>query len=478
MDGSTLSYEQLSGETGKKVFFRPRRFASQEVFRSPAPQVTLNGQPWNLENLSLSGLALCVTQGDAADLRVGDEMKLRIEVAEEALFEGIAVIRRIDAQRRQPMIGVSLQGTTIDIEGIRRGAEAARARLRLRKMPCPANTSVIDSYRLLCTDVLHMLASYRKFLETAPAEHDEELVASCLERMMPVWRQFWRQASDMTKAVLDNPRELRAMKELTELVLTPEFCKGAIWNRSYTKPLGYPGDFQVMNYVYDWQMVGETPYEKLLHALGLDAIECVRTRMTLLEEVIEKEAGLKPKGTAIRALSLGSGPAREVGAILGRTGRDGPAYEFTLIDQEPEALQYAYEGCFPVIATSAPQCSINCLNLSMLDVLRGNVEDERVSGQDIVYSLGLFDYLHDRRSRQLAASMFSLLRPGGLMVIGNVNDAEFSGIWPTECLLDWRMFYRTDADMRGWAEGLDAAECWTETEPTGHVRLLFVRKRG
>lgn len=477
MDGSTLNYDELEGESGRKAFFRPKRFEARDIFAMPLPKVTVNDNDWALENLSLSGMALSASSGNLDAYQIGSECTIRVAQAEHPLFEGKAIIRRINHEGKRPQIAISFHGDTLNISEIRQADTAARARIKLQVLSCPRNSQVPEEYRLLCTDVLHMLSSYRAFLETVPIEHEAELIETCRKRMEPVWHEFWRRGSDMTKAALNDPAKLRAMKELTELVLTPEFCKGAIWNRSYTKPLGYPGDFQVMNYVYDWEEVGATPYEKLLHSMGLEALECVRARMKLLEDVVEKEAASLPKGKRIRALSLGSGPAREVGSILSRTTVNGPAYEFTLIDQEPEALQYAYEGCYPTIATTAPHCAINCLNLSMLDVLRGDVEDERVGNQDIVYSLGLFDYLHDRRSRQLAASMFSLLKPGGLMVIGNVNDAEFSGVWATECLLDWHMFYRSDAEMRGWAEGLDAAECWTETEPTEHVRLLFVRKR-
>jgi hypothetical protein len=68
---------------------------------------------------------------------------------------------------------------------------------------------------------------------------------------------------------MDTPDVLRATKLFTEQVLTPEFMGGPIWNRSYRKPFGYPGDFQMMNYVYEWLPRGATVYEKLLHRLGL-----------------------------------------------------------------------------------------------------------------------------------------------------------------------------------------------------------------
>jgi hypothetical protein len=66
--------------------------------------------------------------------------------------------------------------------------------------------------------------------------------------------------------------------------------------------------------------------------------------------------------------------------------------------------------------------------------------------------------------------------PGGLLIIGNMNETELSNLWPMEFICDWHLFYRTEKDMLGWAEGMSDGRAWTETDPTGRVRLLFVRK--
>jgi hypothetical protein len=46
-----------------------------------------------------------------------------------------------------------------------------------------------------------------------------------------------------------------------------------------------------------------------------------------------------------------------------------------------------------------------------------------------------------------------------------------------EFICDWHLFYRTEKDMLGWTEGMPNSRAWTETDPTGRVRLLFVRKQ-
>jgi hypothetical protein len=84
---------------------------------------------------------------------------------------------------------------------------------------------------------------------------------------------------------------------------------GAVWERSYRKPLGYPGDFAMMNYVYEWQPRGETIYERLVHRIGLDVAECIGTRMVMVQEAIAETIAARPGAVPERILSLGCGPA-------------------------------------------------------------------------------------------------------------------------------------------------------------------------
>src|ERR1700722_17021779 len=89
-------------------------------------------------------------------------------------------------------------------------------------------------------------------------------------RLLQQWQGLWRTGNDLVRDILGERDRLQATKAYTELVLTPEFNLGAIWNRAYSKPLGDPGGFEVMNYVYSWQRTGADPYAMLIHRLGLE----------------------------------------------------------------------------------------------------------------------------------------------------------------------------------------------------------------
>ena len=100
---------------------------------------------------------------------------------------------------------------------------------------------------------------------------------------------------------------------------------------------------------------------------------------------------------------------------------------------------------------------MQALNVSFTDVLRGGAWLDDIGPQDLIYSVGLIDYLIDRRARALATRLYERLAPGGLLIIGNMNETELSNLWPMEFITDWHLFYRTEADMMAWTEGMAGA---------------------
>jgi uncharacterized protein (DUF2126 family) len=96
--------------------------------------------------------------------------------------------------------------------------------------------------------------------------------------------------------------------------------------------------------------------------------------------------------------------------------------------------------------------------------------------QDMIYSVGLLDYLTDRRATGIVRRLHDMLAPGGLLIVGNMNETPLSNLWPMEFITDWTLYYRNEPQMLAWADGLHSTRTWTETDPTGRVRLLYVLK--
>ena len=477
-----LAYDELHGSTGRKIWYRPPRYEAQKLFPGTPPRVRASSNVYQIRDISLGGVATLTRQGED-DFEVGQTLPISIQQSGIPIFESQAAVCRTEKTIFGAKTAFKFVDGFIDFEKLLNRNLQAQIITRTSLTSPETARSVPQEYRVLCVDALRLLRAYRSILtpdtSQAPefANHIDKDTAfeACEERFVQHWRGVWRTGNDIVRALMKDREVREATKEFTELVLTPELRHGAIWDRSYAKPLGYPGDFEVMNQVYDWKRVGNEGYGMLLHRIGLEIAECIKTRMEIIADQI-RETSRRELGRPVRILSLGSGPAREVELFLsGASGKSGRV-EFTLIDQEELALRYATEKTYPHILRSQGRHSVQAMNMSFIDILRGVSEMNSLPQQDMIYSVGLLDYLTDRRAKSLTRRLYDMLAPGGLLIIGNMNETPMSNLWPMEFIADWTLYYRDDPQMLAWADGLDTARAWTETDPTERVRMLYVQK--
>jgi len=479
-----LAYDDLKGSEGRKIWYRPPRYDAARLFPGRPPRVRLHQRPYILQNISLGGIAAVSKDNQSAPPPVGEVLPFEIEQGGRTIFTSKVRVCRSEQTVFGSKVALNLVDDFVDFDRLLNLNAQAQIATRTWSYS-KATTAVGADYRAFCTDVLSLLRSHHAILDrnrqTATGELHHAFDTNgafnaCEAQLLPEWRALWLTGNQFARAAMADRDVREATKAITELVLTPELRQGAIWDRSYAKPMGYPGDFQIMNQVYDWERRGDSVYGMLMHRLGLEVAECIKTRMEVVQRRIASVVLDERRDRPARIMSLGSGPAREVELFLKSTG-EGQA-EFTLIDQEEDALRYASEKTYPQLLRAGGRYSLKCLNLSFTDILRGTSGLDKLPTQDLIYSVGLLDYLTDRRASGLTHRLYERLAPGGLLIIGNMNETALSNLWPMEFVTDWTLEYRDEAQMLAWVEGLDAAARWTETESTGRVRLLFVRKPG
>lgn len=480
-----LAYDELQGSNGREVWYRAPRYDARKLFPHGPPRVELGSALHRLQDISLGGMAIMCSQSALEIPDVGEIVPIAIRQSGHSIFESKALVCRRENTLHGSKLAFSFVNSFVEFDKLL--ARNTQARISAQSSLAGSTDRLVPKdYRLLCADTLKLLGSYRDLLDehAGLAGHFqrafdiEGTYRACEGELIQRWRSLWLTGNDLARDLVGDQDVLDAAKRFTEVVLTPEMSLGAIWNRSYSKPLGYPGDFEVMNQVYDGNRRGETVYQMLLHRIGLEVADCIRTRMEVVRDRIADLVAAKGEGRPIRIASLGSGPAREVEQFLASGRQKSSTVEFTLIDQEQAALKYALEKTYPLLATRNNRARVQCLNISFTDILRGGGGLSQLPLQDMVYSVGLIDYLADRRARALVRKLYDALAPGGQLIIGNMNETPLSNLWPMEFIVDWTLYYRSDAQMMAWTEGMNAARAWTETESTGRVRLLFVQKPG
>ncbi len=220
-------------------------------------------------------------------------------------------------------------------------------------------------------------------------------------------------------------------------------------NRSFTKPLGYSGDYGLMVMLYEYEDLGGNLFDKFFHRFCCNQIVTLanKNRVEVLSQlIVEDYTKCSKKADEFKISSIACGPAREIQLALDKIENDhGPRIEIKLIDNEPMALEHARRKLSKNLVSR--NCNIEFFQEdAILGIIKKRPFANEMENSDVIVCAGLFDYLSDRVSAKLIESLFAMLKPCGRLLIGNVsksNPDRFS----MEYGLDWHLVLRSKDDL-------------------------------
>lgn len=481
------AYEELSGGMGRKILFRPERYHAGSLFRDVKPIIEIGDDSYLVRDLSMSGFLLVAPEGGRR-FEKGGKIDFRLRLGESTAHEGSATVIRMEPHGSGAKIALQLTNGFINIPALLALHEGS-ALEQLVDEGIQAEIDLVPSeYRQLCSDALFLLRRTQEILDRhekrektrtsmLPGEEVTDLFeARCEKQFIASWNDIRRRGNEIVQPLMNNPPVMRAIKKFTETVLTRELVVAPTWKRAYEKPLGYPGDFELMKYFYSGKRHGETTYVRLLHHMvNIHPFsQSVPSRMMEIKKAIAHTvANTEVKDRPVRITNLGAGPAREVREYLSSHKPERPVH-FSLIDQDEKALAYAYSQAFPYKVACGDHVEVECKFASFGQMLKNPELLQEMAGQDLVYSAGLFDYLPTKIAQSLIRALYSCLNPGATLIVGNLK-APTDGIWSAEFVTDWSMIYRTKEDMEELVGGV-SHEYEVRLEPTGYTYLLYIKK--
>ncbi len=477
------TYETLPGAQGREQFFRRARVDGRLHFVGAPPMVHFNDEVWELSDISGSGVGAIrrgrETEGDASAAlsEINRTGVLRLTQGGREIFNGVARKARAEASPGRRFAGFALEGASFDLGDLRRRNAVAYAKAR----PSVTEMAVVPAaYKAFCADVLDFSSSYLARISRSVGSMEAELSPSLrgeifqflYDEIKKPWSEMIVAGNDLVIPHHDDRHMRAALKTYTERVVTRSFVKGPTWHRSYFKPLGYPGDFQLMNYMYDEKPEGDGLEAMFLHSLGLVAGRPIVARMFTLGDLLTSW-NEPSRSEPFRITSIGSGPAREFEHVT-RIAKPGSRWEVTFVDQEPKALEFALSNN-PVFATD-PAFKARALNASFTEMLDPSRSIFTLPPQDVIYSLGLVDYLSLPLAAKFAQRMLEYVKPGGRLIIANVNNLSTGITWQAEHVSDWTLYFRSKAEMLAMAQGCPEAEVEIVEDGIKSVYFLILKK--
>lgn len=347
---------------------------------------------------------------------------------------------------------------------------------------------VIPEYKVIMADIQTFLADLRLWLDQVelgiqssnPSDREKleteighQLRGQVISALTNIFEQF------ETIGDRIEPDMAPAHRAFGQRQLHPYLLCAPVVYRTYTKPLGYAGDYEMMNMILRNGLEGPSLYAKLVNSYVLDLppARAVRNRVDFLtEKIIQETLRVTRSGKLARIYNLACGPAREVQNFLADSTLADRS-EFDVLDFNQETVQYAGQQLEHVKRKHSRNTAIKISKKSVHHILKE--KEKHAEGEptyDLIYCSGLYDYLSDRVCKSLNTYLYDRLSPGGLLVIGNFAPSTPVQIFMSH-FLEWFLIYRNRNQLTSLAPDEAPRDCCTViAEPTGANLFLEVRK--
>ena len=351
------------------------------------------------------------------------------------------------------------------------------------------NYRVSSEFKVQVTDIQAFLVATRQWLEqvefdlgisqdSRQPEQKFEALETVARRVIAAFNAQHERFEELAYAI---PEEhYGAHQEFVRRQWQPLFLCSPFGQRTFYKPLGYAGDYEMMNMIHRHRPEGGSLYEKLIHFLLVSQwpAQSVRNRVAHLKtNLLQEAARVARAGRRARVLNVGCGPAREVQDFVKETPLANEV-DFALLDFNEETLDYARNQINQAKNQFSQQTRIETRRVSVHQLLRQNAHQEHFAsepGYDLIYCGGLFDYLSEPTCQSLVNLFYDWLRPGGMVIVANMNDSKpFRNF--IEFVLDWQLIYRDSEKMRALAPERVRDAARVITEPTSVNLFLHLNK--
>ncbi len=239
-------------------------------------------------------------------------------------------------------------------------------------------------------------------------------------------------------------------RQIHPLVLCSPFI-----HRTFYKPLGYAGDYEMVNMMVRDPYEGGSVFAKLINRIFLSTppVEAHRDRLKYLTRIIRDETlRVFRRKRAPRVFNMGCGPAIEVQDFLAHHDVGQQAH-FTLVDFNAETLAYVSKTLADLKRRYNASSQIQAAKKTVNQLIKESFRVQNDSSKyDLIYCAGLFDYFPDSVCRTLMNIFYDSVAPGGLLVATNVSDSNPSRNW-MEYVLDWHLIYRNARQLAALAPG-------------------------
>ena len=465
---------------------RPDRLSLAELESKHAIYFSLGDKEYGfpLADISRYSAAFLCTEEEGLGLGVSNALdEVEIAFGRRTIFDGIVVVTRRISEGELCRIVVEPRSAIFDIDAIEAQERIAGISHSVDNlMESTRKFQQIDPvYKALVADTRAFLEGFREILEAPLAAKPMSEIerAAFLDEMSEVFNakydEYWIALEKLAASFDFSDEQHRIYKSYLQRHIHPLILSAPICHRIYYKPLGYPGDYEMMRMIRENIYDGPTLLSKLIHAHAMrnPLAGANRNRIEYLAGKICDFVESRPQ-EEVRILSIACGPALEIQHLIDTRPEVAGRIRLTLLDQEIKALRYSQDAIY--MKRILKNCNIRVdlihrnIGSFLKQIARGRVD---LPPFDMIYIFGLFDYFDDRTCSFCMNKSATLLKEDGKMLVSNYSlDGHAHRVF-MEYAFEWFMVYRDLDQMRKLGEMMERpCSIRVDEEPFGVIKFL------
>ncbi len=445
-------------------------------------KVLINNTEFNVFNYSKFGVAIKTSNVDF--FKSGKRINLQIRVDESIVYNEKAEMTHLRAIDEYYVIGCKLSHfleldeiqALLAMQKLFRKSEGS---IEKRKKLDHQFVKEIDEFHYYLKTVKKEVDSIEKNIETLDYEVRTKYLQKFKENFNEKFKKFLKNVNDEFCKFQSHPDmdEKSFYLKYAQDMVTPYFAKVGIGKRAVTKPLGYAGDYEMMNQIYRKKIDSGTLFDNLMNSALVESRcgESVRYRRELLAGIFSERYKSLPKQEKIKSLSVACGPAKEIQDFVDREDKHMiNKFEFDLLDLDKFALKYAQSKIYEKMIKKDTFAPLRLINHNVIHLAMGKIESLPINEYDLIYSAGLYDYLDVKLSKLLTRELFKSLKPGGRLIIGNFSSKNPEKVF-LDLMLDWFLLHKSDDEMKVIAP--EGAEVKLQHDPNNVIVYMTIIKK-
>jgi len=288
-------------------------------------------------------------------------------------------------------------------------------------------------------DILYYISEFDKLKLSLRKEFSEEI-----ERKIDHLHTQILLKGDCLDILLSDKPIMQKVKDNFRQLIGAWVYKSAIVKRAFEKPRGYPGDYKMLEIVYDNKPISrniagvffDTNFLKSPYAVA------VRIRKDRLREMLLDFLNVT-KLNKVNILNIACGSCREIRELIPNL-QTNSSIIFHCLDWDEEALRFSQDTLLPIRPKNV---EFKFIKEDVMNLIRNEANIQSIGKQDLIYSIGLIDYLPDRVLKKLIFALYQLLEKNGNLILTHKNREKTFPPIPPDWFCDWKFVSRNKEEV-------------------------------